>query len=48
MERSVNAEVVASTFDEPADKHVKVSVSFYKRQNVWWNADRMLLSCSIR
>ena len=25
MERSVNAEVVASTFDEPADKHVKVA-----------------------
>ena len=25
MERSVRAEVVASTFDEPADKHVKVS-----------------------
>jgi transcription termination factor Rho len=25
MERSVDAEVVASTFDEPADKHVKVS-----------------------
>ena len=25
MRRSVNAEVVASTFDEPADKHVKVS-----------------------
>jgi transcription termination factor Rho len=25
MQRSVNAEVVASTFDEPADKHVKVS-----------------------
>jgi transcription termination factor Rho len=25
MERSVNAEVLASTFDEPADKHVKVS-----------------------
>ncbi len=25
MERSVNAEVVASTFDEPADKHVRVS-----------------------
>ncbi len=25
MERSVNAEVVASTFDEPADRHVKVS-----------------------
>ncbi len=26
MERSVNAEVIASTFDEPADKHVKVSL----------------------
>ena len=25
MQRSVNAEVIASTFDEPADKHVKVS-----------------------
>lgn len=25
MERSVNAEVIASTFDEPADKHVKVA-----------------------
>lgn len=25
MERSVNAEVIASTFDEPAEKHVKVS-----------------------
>ena len=25
MSRSVNAEVVASTFDEPADRHVKVA-----------------------
>ncbi len=25
MERSVNAEVIASTFDELADKHVKVA-----------------------
>ncbi|MDB0002213.1 transcription termination factor Rho [Salibacteraceae bacterium] len=25
MERSVNAEVIASTFDEPADRHVRVS-----------------------
>lgn len=25
MERSVNAEVIASTFDEPAEKHVRVS-----------------------
>ena len=26
MERSVKAEVIASTFDEPAEKHVKVSI----------------------
>ena len=25
MERSVNAEVIASTFDEPADRHVKIA-----------------------
>ncbi len=25
MERSVNGEVIASTFDEPAEKHVKVA-----------------------
>ncbi len=25
MERSVNGDVIASTFDEPAEKHVKVS-----------------------
>ena len=25
MERSVRAEVIASTFDEPAEKHVKVA-----------------------
>jgi transcription termination factor Rho len=25
MERSVNAEVIASTFDEPAEKHVKIA-----------------------
>lgn len=25
MQRSVNAEVIASTFDEPADKHVKIA-----------------------
>jgi len=25
MRRSVNAEVIASTFDEPADRHVRVS-----------------------
>ena len=31
MKRSVNAEVIASTFDEPADKHVKVSEIVLKK-----------------
>ncbi len=31
MRRSVNAEVIASTFDEPADKHVKVSEIVLKK-----------------
>ncbi len=31
MERSVNAEVVASTFDEPAENHVKVSQMVLKK-----------------
>jgi transcription termination factor Rho len=35
MERSVKAEVIASTFDEPAEKHVKVSTLLCKKQNVW-------------
>jgi transcription termination factor Rho len=35
MERSVNAEVIASTFDEPAEKHVKFLQWLYKKQSVW-------------
>lgn len=31
MERSVNAEVIASTFDEPAERHVKVSSIVLKK-----------------
>ena len=31
MERSVNAEVIASTFDEPADRHVKCPASYCKK-----------------
>ena len=35
MQRSVNAEVIASTFDEPADKHVKVSqIAFQKAKRL--------------
>jgi transcription termination factor Rho len=33
MERSVKAEVIASTFDEPAEKHVKVSTIALQKQN---------------
>ena len=36
MQRSVRGEVVASTFDEPADKHVQVlPILSWKRQNGW-------------
>jgi transcription termination factor Rho len=38
MERSVNAEVIASTFDEPAEKHVKVS-------NMVLNKAKRLVEC---
>jgi transcription termination factor Rho len=38
MERSVRAEVIASTFDEPADKHVKVS-------NMVLNKAKRLVEC---
>ena len=31
MSRTVNAEVIASTFDEPADRHVKIAVEKAKR-----------------
>ncbi|MDR1698538.1 MAG: transcription termination factor Rho, partial [Prevotellaceae bacterium] len=31
MQRSVNAEVVSSTFDEPADKHVKVATIVHEK-----------------
>ena len=37
MERSVKAEVIASTFDEPAEKHVKVSTVAFKKQKGWLN-----------
>ena len=33
MERSVKAEVIASTFDEPAEKHVKVSTIALQKAN---------------
>ena len=35
MERSVKAEVIASTFDEPAEKHVKVSTIALQKAKDW-------------
>ena len=35
MARSVKAEVVASTFDEPADRHVKVANMVIEKQSEW-------------
>ena len=38
MERSVNAEVIASTFDEPAERHVKIA-------DIVLNKARRLVEC---
>ncbi len=46
MQRSVHGEVVASTFDEPADRHVKVANIVLEKPKGLWNADMMLLSFS--
>ena len=35
MSRSVNAEVIASTFDESADKHVKVANLVLQKRKEW-------------
>jgi len=40
MERSVNAEVVSSTFDEPPERHVQVSDMVLERQSGWWSRRR--------
>ena len=47
MQRSVKAEVVASTFDEPAEKHVKVANMVIERPAGWWSAATTWLSCLI-
>ena len=43
MERNVNAEVIASTFDEPASRHVKVADIVLEKAKEWLNAVMMLL-----
>ena len=35
MQRSVKAEVIASTFDEPADRHGKVANIVLQKQKDW-------------
>ncbi len=41
MARSVKGEVIASTFDEPAEKHVKVASIVLERLSGWLSADMM-------
>ena len=44
MARTVNAEVIASTFDEPAERHVKIAgIVFGKSQKNGRNVDMTLL-----
>ena len=41
MERSVKGEVIASTFDEPATRHVQVAeMVIEKKPNAWQKAKR--------
>ena len=46
MQRLVKGEVVASTFDEPASRHVQVARWLSRKQNVWLNTRKTLSSCS--
>jgi len=40
MQRSVNGEVVSSTFDEPAVRHVQVAEMVIEKANGWSNMTR--------
>jgi transcription termination factor Rho len=41
MTRSVKGEVVASTFDEPAARHLQVAEMVLEKQNAWSNTKKM-------
>ena len=43
MQRTVNGEVVSSTFDEPAQRHVQVAEMVIEKQKDFVNIKRMLL-----
>ena len=47
MQRSVKGEVVASTFDELPENHIKVAELVLSVHFVWLRTKRMLLSCWI-
>ena len=42
MARSVRGEVIASTFDEPANRHVQVAEMVVEGPNAWLNISVML------
>ena len=41
MARTVNAEVIASTFDEPATRHVRIAQWCSTKPNAWSSAGTM-------
>ena len=41
MERSVDAEVISSTFDEPASRHVQVAEMVIEKAKGWWSIKGM-------
>ena len=48
MSRSVRGEVVSSTFDEPAQRHVQVAEMVIEKASVWWNTKKTWSSCLTR
>jgi transcription termination factor Rho len=48
MQRSVKGEVVASTFDEPAIRHVQVAKWSSRRPSAWSSTRRTWSSCWTR
>jgi len=46
MERTVKAEVISSTFDEQATRHVQVAEMVLEKLSAWWNTNAMWSSFS--
>jgi len=47
MQRSVKGEVVSSTFDEPAERHVQVAEMVIEKPSAWSSTAKMSASCAI-